>query len=91
MGKPKHEIHTFSQDRVSVSEGDGLTRLVSCVLKKPTPLLDRITPLKVQKYNIENQWLETSLDDLPHSQVRRSTESDRGESGSYVESPSGHL
>ena len=48
-------------------------------------------PLKVQKYNIENQWLETSLDDLPHSQVRRSTESDRGESGSYVESPSGHL
>jgi hypothetical protein len=50
-----------------------------------------ITPLKVQKYNIENQWLETSLDDLPHSQVRRSIESDRGESGSYVESPSGHL
>jgi hypothetical protein len=38
----------------------------------------------VQKYNIENQWLETSLDDLPHSQVRRSTESDRGESGSSL-------
>ena len=47
--------------------------------------LNIVTPLKVQKYNIENQWLETSLDDLPHSQVRRrSIESDRGESGSYT-------
>jgi hypothetical protein len=57
----------------------------------PKPGVTVTTPLKVQKYNIENQWLETSLDDLPHSQVRRSIESDRGESGSYVESPSGHL
>jgi hypothetical protein len=45
----------------------------------------------VQKYNFENQWLETSLDDLPHRQVWRTTGSDRRESGSYVESPSGYL
>jgi hypothetical protein len=49
------------------------------------------SPFKVQKYNFEYQGLETSLDDLPHRQVWRTTGSDRRESGSYVESPSGHL